>query len=96
MDLESTSYPPMLVLVILEIGYAFEDLNELLPLVPLLIQLPDVLGGELSVKRHTQHGLDSAEPGGDDRNERNFHAGSKWEKRGKVPSGFAFVDVVRE
>ena len=66
----------MVVLAILEFGYGLNDLDELLPLVLLLVQLPDVLSGEFPVKRYTQHGLDPAEPRADDRNERNFHARS--------------------
>ena len=95
-DLESTNDPPVFVLVILEIRYTLEDLNELLPFVLLLVQLPDILSSDLSVERHAQHGLDPAKPRGNGWHERDFLAGSRWKERRKMPSSFAFVDVVRE
>ena len=96
MDLEPTNHPSVLIFIILKIGYSLEDLDKLLPLVLLLIQLPDILGGELSIERHAQHGLDPAEPWGDGWHEGDFQLGTRWEKGRKVFSGFAFVDVVRE
>jgi len=95
-DLESTNYPSVLVLIILEIRYTLEDLDKLLPLILLLIQLPDILSGEFSVERHAQHRLDPAEPRGNSWHERDLQLGSRWEKSGKVPPSFAFMDVVCE
>lgn len=66
----------MLVLIILEIRYGLEDLDKFLPLVLLLIQLPDILSGKLSIEWHAQHGLDSAEPRGNGWDERDFHLGA--------------------
>ena len=76
MDLESTDDPSMLVLIILEIRYTLKDLDELLPSVLLFVQLPDVLGSNLSIERHTQHGLDPAKPRGNRWDERDFQVGA--------------------
>jgi len=65
----------MLVLIILEFRYTLKDPDEPLPLVLLLIQLPDILSGNLPIERHAQHGLDPAEPRGNGRNERDFQVG---------------------
>lgn len=95
-DLEPADHPPMLVFIILELGYTPQNLHEFLPLVHLFIQLLDIFSGELSVEGYTQHRVDPAEPRGNSRDERDFRAGLWWEKSGKVSSSFAFVNVVRK
>ena len=75
-DLESANYPSVFILVIVEIRHSFEDLDKLLPLIFFLIQLLDVLGGEFSIERHAQHGLDPAEPWTNGGHKRNFQLGA--------------------